>query len=30
MNTIGQPERKIQNRVIALFREALGSRYLAG
>ena len=28
MNTIGQPERATQNRVIALFREELGYRYL--
>jgi type I restriction enzyme, R subunit len=28
MNNIGQPERATQNRVIALFREELGYRYL--
>ena len=28
MNTVGQPERATQNRVIALFREELGYRYL--
>ena len=28
MNPIGQPERATQNRVIALFREELGYRYL--
>jgi type I restriction enzyme R subunit len=28
MSTVGQPERATQNRVIALFREALGYRYL--
>jgi len=28
MNTVGQPERTTQNRVIALFRHELGYRYL--
>ena len=28
MSTIGQPERETQNRVIALFRNELGYRYL--
>ena len=28
MSIIGQPERATQNRVIALFRDELGNRYL--
>ena len=28
MSTVGQPERATQNRVVALFREELGHRYL--
>lgn len=28
MNTVGQPERATQNRIIALFRDELGYRYL--
>jgi type I restriction enzyme, R subunit len=28
MSAVGQPERATQNRVIALFREELGYRYL--
>lgn len=30
MNTIGKPERATQDRIIALFSEELGYRYLAG